>query len=145
MSYKTFRPCRDGYDCLLQYDNSTEHNSTYSHPCRWAELCRDVNRNSEHTRQFTHDPHQAMPCKYGSEQCNQITDPEHRRNYRHEGLPDFLMPCKYKDQCRDRSTDHLKKYKHPSSIYQKLHSKSIDLLSMNQFIFLSYKNGNNEY
>jgi hypothetical protein len=117
------KPCQDGYDCLLQYDNSMEHNTNYSHPCCWSELCRDVNTNNEHRRQYTHTPHHANPCGYGSKECNKLTDPEHRRTYRHDGLPDFLLPCRYKDQCRDRSIEHLKKYGHPTNFYQKTHRK----------------------
>ena len=124
-NYKQFKPCRDGHDCHLQYDNPTEHNANYSHPCRWSELCRDMKRNSQHAHQFTHDPHQVMPCKHGSENCTKLTDAEHRRTYRHEGLPDFLMPCKDKEQCRDQSTEHLTKYRHPSNFYQKTQSEQI--------------------
>lgn len=118
MSFKILKACRDGRDCLLQYENSTEHNATYLHPCCWSELCREMNGNNKHAHQFTHTHHHAILCKYGSEECNTVTDPEHRRTYRHEDLPDFLMPCRYKDQCRDRSTEHLKKYEHPSNFYQ---------------------------
>ncbi|CAF1295189.1 unnamed protein product [Adineta steineri] len=117
-SHKNFLPCKDGYDCQLQYDNATEHNTSYSHPCRWSELCRDMNRDSEHTRHFTHAPHQAILCKYGNENCTKLTNPEHRSLYRHEGLPDYLLPCRHQDQCRDRSVEHLKKYKHPSNFYE---------------------------
>jgi hypothetical protein len=81
-----------------------------------------MNRNTEHARQFTHTRHNAIPCKYSGEQCNKLTDPEHRRAYRHEDLPDFLMPCRYKDQCRDRSMDHLQKFEHPSNFYQQTNS-----------------------
>ncbi len=105
-----------------------------------------MNRNSEHARQFTHTPHDATPCKYGSEHCNKITDPEHRQNYRHEGLSDFLLPCKYKDQCRDRSTEHLKNFGHPSHSFQKTQkSKSIKLSFMNDFFLIRFKTRNHEY
>ena len=115
--------CTDGHDCHLQYDESDEHNARYSHPCRWSELCKNMSRSSEHAHKFTHDTHHASPCKYGSEECTKVTDPEHRRAYRHEGLPDFLQPCKHKDLCSNRSTEHLKEYQHPSSSYKKTQSK----------------------
>lgn len=114
----SLKPCCDGRLCLLQYENPIEHNSTYSHPCRWSELCREQNQNAEHAQQFTHARHQTTVCRYGSEICKRITDPEHRHSYRHEGLPDFLVPCKYKERCRDRSHEHLKKYEHPPEFIQ---------------------------
>lgn len=101
-----------------------------------------MNRNSEHARQFTHNPHQVSPCKYGSENCTKLTNPEHRRTYRHEGLPDFLVPCKYNDQCRDRSTEHLIKYEHPSSFYQKTQSKQITIILNLLFYLIRYETGN---
>ncbi|UJR09337.1 hypothetical protein I4U23_013580 [Adineta vaga] len=115
---KQIQRCRDGHDCLLQHDNSNEHNSLYSHPCRWSELCREMNNNSEHARLFTHEPHRVSLCKYGTDSCTKLTDPEHRRDHRHEGLPDFLAQCRYKAECRDHSTEHLKKFAHPMSFYQ---------------------------
>ena len=62
--------------------------------------------------------HQVPLCEHGSDHCTQLTNPEHRRNYRHEGLPDFLIPCRFRDQCRDRSNEHLKKFEHPARFYQ---------------------------
>lgn len=115
MSRKTsLKACHDGRLCPLQYKNPFEHNSLYSHPCRWSELCRDQYQNSEHAQQFTHARYQTIQCRYGSENCNRITDPEHR----HDGLPDFLIPCRFKEQCRDHSIEHLKKYEHPPDFYE---------------------------
>jgi hypothetical protein len=95
-----------------------------------------MNRNSEHARQFTHNPHQAMLCEYGSEKCTKLTNPEHRCTYRHEGLPDFLVPCRYKEQCTDRSTEHLTKYGHPSNFYQKTQSKHMVIIINELFYFI---------
>jgi len=95
-----------------------------------------MNRNSEHARQFTHNPHQAMLCEYGSEKCTKLTNPEHRRTYRHEGLPDFLVPCRNKEQCRDRSTEHLQKYGHPSNFYQNTQSNHIVIIMNKLFYFI---------
>ena len=83
-----------------------------------------------------------MPCKYGSENCTKLTDSEHRRTYRHEGLPDFLVPCKYKEQCKDRSTEHLTKYRHPLNFYQKTQSEQIKIILNSLFYFIRYKTRN---
>ncbi|CAF1094342.1 unnamed protein product [Adineta ricciae] len=125
-SFSTSRPlqrCRDGHECQLLYNGSTEHKSLYSHPCRWSELCREKNNNdSEHVRLFTHDPHQVPLCKFGPDDCSKLTDVEHRHSYRHEGLPDFLIPCRFKDRCRDRSTEHAHTFAHPSGSYHETQS-----------------------
>ena len=115
---KPRKPCRDGHNCVLQHSNPAEHNAIFSHPCRWSELCRDLHKNAEHARQFTHEMHQATPCKFDGHQCAQLTNPEHRRRYRHEGLPDFLIPCRYRDQCRDQSHEHLQQFEHPTPFHQ---------------------------
>ncbi|CAF0870978.1 unnamed protein product [Didymodactylos carnosus] len=44
-------PCRDSF--LHQYPESNEHNTKYSHPCRFSELCHNI-RDEQHAIQFTH-------------------------------------------------------------------------------------------
>ncbi|CAM2714093.1 unnamed protein product [Rotaria socialis] len=117
------KPCRDGADCLLQHNGSTEHNECFSHPCCWLDLCRDIDK-SDHSRCYTHSTDDIDECKYGAAHCAKLGDLEHRRTHRHNGLPYLLMPCKHNAQCSDRSTEHLKKYKHPPEFYQKTNFSS---------------------
>ncbi|CAF0906928.1 unnamed protein product [Rotaria sordida] len=111
------KPCRDGFDCIPQHNGNAEHNARYSHPCQWLDLCRDINEN-EHSRHYTHPIDAIDVCQYGTANCTKLGDPEHRRTYRHVGLPYLLVPCKYGSRCEDRSTEHLKKFKHPPDFYQ---------------------------
>ena len=78
-------------------------------------------------RLFTHDPHQVPVCKFGPENCSKLMDAEHRHSYRHEGLPDFLIPCRHRDQCQNRSTEHATTYAHPSNSYHQTQSKEENL------------------
>ncbi|CAF0875028.1 unnamed protein product [Rotaria sordida] len=111
------KPCRDGFDCIPHHNGNAEHNARYSHPCQWLDLCRDINEN-EHSRHYTHPIDAIDVCQYGTANCTKLGDPEHRRTYRHVGLPYLLVPCKYGSRCEDRSTEHLKKFKHPPDFYQ---------------------------
>ncbi|CAF0896211.1 unnamed protein product [Rotaria sordida] len=111
------KPCRDGFDCIPHHNGNAEHNARYSHPCQWLDLCRDINEN-EHSRHYTHPIDAIDVCQYGTANCTKLGDPEHRRTYRHAGLPYLLVPCKYGSRCEDRSTEHLKKFKHPPDFYQ---------------------------
>ncbi|UJR16901.1 hypothetical protein I4U23_003799 [Adineta vaga] len=101
--------CLYGIECRLQYSekNSTQHNTKYTHPCRWSELCT----NQDKEPHLTHANHRAHQCR-NRDACKDIIDPVHRAKYRHENLPDFLVPCKYQQKCRDSTWTHRVKYSH---------------------------------
>ncbi|CAF4734862.1 unnamed protein product, partial [Rotaria sp. Silwood1] len=120
---QSLKPCRDGADCSLHHDGDIQHNEYYSHPCRWLDLCRNINEN-EHLRHYTHSIDGIKECRRGTGHCPELGDPEHRRTYRHDGLPYLLAPCKYNSQCQDRSIEHLKKFKHPPDFYQETNFNS---------------------
>ena len=108
--------CSKSIYCLDQYspEKSSSHNQTYSHPCRFSELCRNIH-NASHCIQFTHSGHNVPRCQYDMN-CSKITDPVHRCSYRHTNLPDYLVPCRYQQQCRDSTWEHRKKYFHGENI-----------------------------
>ncbi|CAF2763646.1 unnamed protein product [Rotaria sp. Silwood2] len=105
-------PCRDNVNCLIQYSktDSVAHNSKYSHPCPYSELCR------EKESYLTHEPHKVSMCKF-DKKCDQIIDPFHRAAYRHTDLPDFLKPCHDQSACRNESRKHRTKYSHGEKVY----------------------------
>ncbi|CAF0883349.1 unnamed protein product, partial [Didymodactylos carnosus] len=107
--------CRDSHNCLLQYspNDSKRHNSKYTHPCRFSELCCHI-KDKEHSNEYTHEKHNVPNCKRG-QQCHDTTNLHHRQQYRHPDLSDFLIPCKDQRECRDKSFLHLQKYSHSSS------------------------------
>ncbi|CAF2666541.1 unnamed protein product [Rotaria sp. Silwood2] len=108
-------PCPDNINCLLQYatDRSeTSHNSKFSHPCRFSELCRNKEPH------LTHDIHPSSLCTY-DKNCNKLTDPFHRAEYRHTNLPDFLVPCRNQTKCQDKSNRHRIKYSHGEKVFGK--------------------------
>jgi hypothetical protein len=80
-------------------------------------MCRDQD-NDEHARRFTHETRDIPSCRDGSTDCTKLGDPEHRANYRHNGLPYFMTPCRNGQHCTDRSMEHLKKFKHSTSFNQ---------------------------
>ena len=109
------KPCPDNVNCLVRYSTSPagkEHNSKFSHPCRFSELCRDKES------YLTHDPHPSPPCSYGSK-CYKVTDPFHRAEFRHKDLSDFLVPCRDQKKCSNDSGEHRTKYSHGEQVYQK--------------------------
>ncbi|CAF1301588.1 unnamed protein product [Rotaria sordida] len=110
------KPCEDSIYCLEQYspEKSVNHNQTYSHPCRFSELCRNIHDTS-HSIQFTHDKHDVSQCEYDMN-CSNLTDPTHRFSYRHTGLPDYLIPCRNQQECRNLTSEHRKKYFHGEKI-----------------------------
>ncbi|CAF1302379.1 unnamed protein product [Rotaria sp. Silwood1] len=102
-------PCRDSVYCLNQ--NSKDHINNYSHPCRFNELCR--NKDSE--PHLVHKRHNVPKCSE-DENCSQLIDPVHRAQYRHSNLPDYLIPCRYQDNCYEKSPSHRKKYFHGETL-----------------------------
>ena len=108
--------CRDSIHCLDQYSStqSAIHNTKYSHPCRFADLCQHIHR-TPHCKQFTHHQHNVPKCRQDNI-CTQIADPVHRYSYRHTDLPDLLYPCRYQNRCRDVSQEHRKKFFHGEKI-----------------------------
>ena len=105
-------PCRHGINCLTQFsaDGST-HNSTYSHPCRFAELCRN------HEPHLTHEPRQVPGCHL-DKKCQLLSNTRHRAKYRHSDLPYFLIPCRFQSQCKDNTEKHRIKYSHGEQVLE---------------------------
>ena len=105
-------PCPDNVNCLQQYaSDSDKHNAKFSHPCRFAELCR---------KKEAHLTHDAHPCSLCHEdgKCEKVIDPHHRAKYRHRGLPDYLVPCRLQSKCKDNSPVHRTKYSHGEQVYE---------------------------
>ncbi|CAF4356816.1 unnamed protein product [Rotaria sp. Silwood2] len=98
-------PCRDSINCLCQED--TDHMKTYSHPCPYTELCRQKIREPH----LTHESYVVGSCSNGKS-CRILDDPLHRAKYRHTDMPDLLIPCRYQQQCHDKSYEHRIKYSH---------------------------------
>ncbi|CAF3772805.1 unnamed protein product [Rotaria sp. Silwood1] len=116
-------PCSYGINCLTQFsDDGSTHNSKYSHPCRFAELCRDLEPH------LTHEPRRATACAF-DQKCKSLSDPYHRAKYRHSGLPYFLSPCRYQSKCKDNTEKHRIKYSHGEvlEMVEKLASKGKQL------------------
>ncbi|CAF1541060.1 unnamed protein product [Rotaria sp. Silwood1] len=103
------RPCPNSINCLEQTSN--DHCKRYSHPCRFAELCR----NQDKEPHLTHEPHRVIPCVH-DKSCKRLDDPVHRASYRHTGLPDFLVPCRDQKACRNQTGEHRMKYSHGENI-----------------------------
>ncbi|CAM4828586.1 unnamed protein product [Rotaria magnacalcarata] len=118
--------CPDGVNCLMQYsDRSPMHNSTYSHPCRFSELCRD------HEPHLTHEPHKVPRCD-SDRNCKDLCNPIHRAEYRHTGRPDFLIPCRNQEKCRNRTDEHRIKYSHGEHIVKPINSTQERVSSLAQ-------------
>jgi uncharacterized protein (TIGR02452 family) len=99
-------PCCDSIYCLNQ--NSRDHVEQYSHPCRFNELCRSQ-ADEPH---LVHELHNVPKC-IQDKNCSEKTDPIHRAQYRHTGLSDYLIPCRYQDICYKKSSEqHLMMYSH---------------------------------
>jgi uncharacterized protein (TIGR02452 family) len=98
-------PCRDSINCLRQED--TDHMKKYSHPCPYAELCRQKNKEPY----LTHESYVLCHCSMGKS-CKKLDDPLHRAKYRHTDMPDLLIPCRYQQQCHDKSYEHRIKFSH---------------------------------
>ena len=102
-------PCQDSIYCLIQ--NSKEHIDKYSHPCRFNEIC---------TRQasephLVHKRHDIAMCA-DDRNCSKLLNPVHRAEYRHSGLSDYLMPCRFQESCHNVTPDHRRTYFHGEEI-----------------------------
>ncbi|CAF4653507.1 unnamed protein product [Rotaria sp. Silwood1] len=110
---QSLKPCRDGADCSLHHDGDIQHNEYYSHPCRWLDLCRNINEN-EHLRHYTHSIDGIKECRRGTDHCPELGDPEHRRTYRHV-VSNTKQECKYGSSCREQSDPtHCNQFHHPT-------------------------------
>ena len=111
-------PCRDNVNCLFQYSSqSAAHNFTFSHPCRFSEICYNMETH------LTHEPHPVPMCR-SDQHCAELTDPFHRAQFRHTDRPDFLLPCPYQSKCTDRSAAHRVRFSHGEKVYQASASSS---------------------
>ena len=102
-------PCSDSIYCLNQYFK--DHTNQYSHPCRFNELCQ---RQADESH-LTHRHHNVPRCSE-DRICHAQMDPIHRAKFRHSGLSDFLLPCRFQETCHDKSADHRMKYFHGEEI-----------------------------
>ncbi|CAF1449120.1 unnamed protein product, partial [Rotaria sordida] len=108
----TLKSCPDSIYCLIQFsDDGPDHNSNYSHPCRFADQCRQP---EEH---LTHEPHPVPDCQFGKG-CKQLNDPIHRSKYHHPGWPYFLIPCYDQKRCPNKSNQHRIKYSHGERVFE---------------------------
>ena len=114
-------PCRESIYCIHQFE--ADHNAKYSHPCRFNELCR--NKDSE--ANLVHEIHDVPQCS-DDENCSKKADPVHRATYRHTNFPDYLIPCRYQRECRDKSSDHRIKY---------FHGETLSSFTSKLFLYLS--------
>ncbi|CAF4422869.1 unnamed protein product [Rotaria sp. Silwood2] len=107
-------PCPDNINCLIQYsEQGPTHNSKFSHPCRFAELCRNQEPH------LIHESRQVSKCIL-DRHCSDLCDPFHRAQYRHTDLPYFLIPCRDQENCQDRSDEHRIKYSHGERVLETL-------------------------
>ena len=97
--------CRDSVYCLQQ--NSKDHTEQYAHLCRYNELCQ--RKASE--PHLIHESHRVPKCSDG-DNCAERVDPVHRAMYRHVNLPDYLFPCRFQENCYNKSFDHRLRYFH---------------------------------
>ncbi|CAF3923229.1 unnamed protein product [Rotaria sp. Silwood1] len=103
------KQCPNSVNCLER--ESPDHNSKYSHPCRYAELCRNI-QNEPH---LTHAPHKVPKCQYDGG-CRALEDPVHRASYRHSNMADFFIPCQHQRECWDKSPKHRQMYSHGEQV-----------------------------
>ena len=102
------KPCPQSINCIIQFsDNASTHNSQFSHPCRFADLCRNPEPNLTHPK----ESHGHSKCSF-DKTCKELCDPIHRAQYSHTGLPFFLIPCRHQKDCKDKSEAHRKRYSH---------------------------------
>jgi hypothetical protein len=105
----SLKPCRDSVNCLQR--EFPEHKSKYTHPCRYSELCRNI----QDEPYLTHAPHKVPKCQY-DDKCRQLEDPVHRASYRHSKMADFLIPCRYQQNCHTESSKHRQMYSHGEKV-----------------------------
>ncbi|CAM4911344.1 unnamed protein product [Rotaria socialis] len=101
--------CADSIYCLIQ--NERDHTDKYSHFCRFNELCR----NQAGEPHLVHKKHNVPKC-LEDKSCSERTNPVHRAEYRHSGLPDYLIPCHFQDTCYDKTPDHRLRFFHGEEI-----------------------------
>ena len=114
-SSSSLKLCPDSVNCLRRED--PDHNQKYSHPCRYSELCRNISGEPH----LTHAPHKVPNCRYDPN-CRLVADPIHRASYRHAGLADFLIPCRYQKDCRTISPGYQKEQSPKSLEHRKIYS-----------------------
>ncbi|CAF0808653.1 unnamed protein product [Adineta ricciae] len=110
---KERKPCPEAVNCLLQ--GSSAHTEEFFHPCRYAELCN----NKDKEPHLTHESRRVTQCQLNIS-CSKLDNPAHRAAYRHDGYPDFLIPCRDSSKCQDSTFQHRKKYSHGEKIDLKL-------------------------
>ncbi|CAF1187562.1 unnamed protein product [Rotaria sp. Silwood1] len=54
-------------------------------------------------------------CQYNNK-CQQLDEPLHRAQFCHSNLPDYLVPCRYQQNCKTIKVEHRIKYSHREKI-----------------------------
>ncbi|CAF1451889.1 unnamed protein product, partial [Didymodactylos carnosus] len=60
-------------------------------------------------------PHKVLKCQY-DRSCRELENPVHRASYRHSNMPDFFIPCRYHQNCKDKSSKHRQLYSHGEQV-----------------------------
>ncbi|CAF1338926.1 unnamed protein product [Adineta steineri] len=121
----TLKPCPKGINCPIQFsDNTKTHNAQYSHPCRFAELCRKPEIDLTHPQKRRELQH----CSSDTN-CNKLCDPIHRARFVHTGLPFYLIPCRQQQNCRDNTEVHRKKYSHGEEDLEKINKEIFEVVT----------------
>lgn len=102
----TLQSCRYGSSCSEK--NRKDHCTKFKHDiCSWGQQCININ-NKKHTSKFRHL--EKEPCKYDPK-CNQTHSMRHRLQYRHEGICDIPIKCRYGRKCNlSKNREHCSNY-----------------------------------
>ncbi|CAF2891665.1 unnamed protein product [Rotaria sp. Silwood2] len=107
-------PCFNSINCPIQFSkNGQDHNSKFSHPCRFAEHCRNPEPH------LTHESRRVHMCHL-DDKCQSLCDPIHRALFRHTNLPYFLIPCQFQGNCTNESDQHHIKYSHGERVLEEI-------------------------
>lgn len=91
--------------CHWETDNNpkrVEHMKSYRHSCKWGSKCKD-RFDQEHSLYYCHPSPPNCP---DASECQKIHNPKHRREYRHPGLWDFMVPCKNYNHNQGKCNGH---------------------------------------
>lgn len=95
--------CSDPFNCpILNNRKDPDHGNhirTFRHICIYGkDSCKEISK-SRHNDMFAHLDKPLCPNGPG---CQNMKDPAHRFEYHHKGLRDYLIKCRYGQDCRDK-------------------------------------------
>jgi len=96
----TLQDCPKDKQCTTCYCNNEndpvriQHTKEFKHSCLWGDACTKVE--PVHQERFSHAT--LPPCKFG-EKCSKLEDVDHRSQYSHPKMWDFLLPCRSGQNC----------------------------------------------